>query len=150
MKKILKTILFAAMLILPFSQAWAAESYDEEITLPVGSCFDLNIPEIAGYEVDEQMVMIRNIYGKDTPVLKKVGDTIITILIKLDGNSRMRMNVMVHIVPPEQFMQDDNGGSPSPEVKDEGSKPEGSSAEGNNAEAGAKDDASKAENEKQN
>lgn len=109
MKKVIKLLLLMTILILPLSSALAAENYDEEITLPVGSCFDLNIPEISGYEVDQQMVMIKNIYGKDTPVLKKQGDTVITIILKLDETSRMRMNVLVHIVSPDQFMKEDNG-----------------------------------------
>lgn len=109
MKKLIKLLLMMTILIFPLTHCWAAETYDEEITLPVGSCFDLNIPEIAGYEVDQEMVMIKPIYGKDTPVLKKMGDTVITILIKLEDSSRMRLNVLVHVVSPEQFMKDDTG-----------------------------------------
>lgn len=109
MKKLAKLLLILTILIFPLNSCWAEEQYDEEITLPVGSCFDLNIPEIAGYEVDQKMVMIKTIYGKETPVLKKMGDTVITILIKLDDASRMRLNVLVHVVSPDQFMKDDAG-----------------------------------------
>lgn len=108
-KRLIKLLLIMTIFIFPLNSCWAEEAHDEEITLPVGSCFDLNIPEIAGYEVDQSMVMLRTIYGKETPVLKRVGDTVITILIKLEDSSRMRLNVLVHVVPPDQFMKEDNG-----------------------------------------
>ena len=108
MKYYLKVLLLTLLLMLPLSTGFAAEDCDEEITLPVGSIFDLGIPEICGYEIDQQMVTMRKDYGREMPMLNKLGDTVITVLIKIDDNSRLRMNVLVHVISQEQFMNGDN------------------------------------------
>ena len=80
----------------------ANPSYDEEITLPLGTNFDLEMEEITRYEYDGNYVKAQTVNGKEQFILQKTGDTIITVVLEEKGQ-KTEMKVLVHIVTEQQF-----------------------------------------------
>lgn len=91
--------------------AEANKNYDEEITLPVGTNFDLEMEEITRYEYDGNYVKAQTVNGKEQFILQKVGDTIINVIMEENGQ-KTEMRVLVHIVTEQQF----NGTEPAKEA----------------------------------
>lgn len=88
--------------------AEANNNYDEEITLPVGTNFDLEMEEITRYEYDGNYVKAQTVNGKEQFILQKTGDTIINVIMEENGQ-KTEMRVLVHIVTEQQF----NGTEPA-------------------------------------
>lgn len=82
--------------------AEANNNYDEEITLPVGTNFDLEMEEITRYEYDGNYVKAQTVNGKEQFILQKTGDTIINVIMEENGQ-KTEMRVLVHIVTEQQF-----------------------------------------------
>lgn len=82
--------------------AEANKNYDEEITLPIGTNFDLEMEEITRYEYDGNYVKAQTVNGKEQFILQKTGDTIINVIMEENGQ-KTEMRVLVHIVTEQQF-----------------------------------------------
>lgn len=118
-KKTLATFLLALCLTAQLNFCSAEENYDEEITLPIGTNFDLEMEEVTRYEYDGNYVKAQVINGKEQFILQKAGDTIINVVMEEKGQ-KTELRVLVHIVTEQQF---NASSTPQPEVqKDANSK----------------------------
>ena len=98
----LTTFLLALCLAAQLNICSAEKNYDEEITLPLGTNFDLEMEEVTRYEYDGNFVKIQTVNGKDQFILQKTGDTIITVVMEENGK-KTELKVLVHIVTEQQF-----------------------------------------------
>ena len=58
--KRLAQILLSLCLVTQLNFAQANKNYDEEITLPIGTNFDLEMEEVTRYEYESICIVIRN------------------------------------------------------------------------------------------
>ena len=89
----------------------SAEEYQEELTLPVGAHFDLEMDdEITGMDYDAKIINIEKINGRDVPVLKQTGDTVVTVYFKQDNGS-VPMKFLLHSLTTARYdeVTDDHG-----------------------------------------
>lgn len=96
------TLLLSICLAAQLNFCSADKNYDEEITLPIGTNFDLEMEEITRYEYDGNYVKAQTVNGKEQFILQKTGDTIITVVLEEKGQ-KTEMKVLVHIVTEQQF-----------------------------------------------
>lgn len=96
------TLLLSLCLAAQLNFCSANPNYDEEITLPLGTNFDLEMEEITRYEYDGNYVKAQTVNGKEQFILQKTGDTIITVVLEEKGQ-KTEMKVLVHIVTEQQF-----------------------------------------------
>lgn len=101
-KKTLTTLLLALCLSAQLNFCSAEKNYDEEITLPIGTNFDLEMEEVTRYEYDGEYVKALTINNKEQFILQKAGDTIINVIMD-DKGVRTELRVLVHIVSEQQF-----------------------------------------------
>lgn len=109
--KHLAQMFLSLCLVAQLNFAEANKNYDEEITLPVGTNFDLEMEEITRYEYDGNYVKAQTVNGKEQFILQKTGDTIINVIMEENGQ-KTEMRVLVHIVTEQQF----NGTEPAKEA----------------------------------
>lgn len=109
--KHLAQMFLSLCLVAQLNFAEANKNYDEEITLPVGTNFDLEMEEITRYEYDGNYVKAQTVNGKEQFILQKTGDTIINVIMEENGQ-KTEMRVLVHIVTEQQF----NGTEPTKEA----------------------------------
>lgn len=114
--KFLANLALSLCLVAQLNFASAAKDYDEEITLPVGTNFDLEMEEITRYEYDGNFVDAKTVDGKEQIILKKTGDTIITVIMEEDGQ-KTEMKVLVHIVTDQQFDSPKTTTATTPDIK---------------------------------
>lgn len=100
--KYLANAFLSLCLIAQLNFAHAASDYDEEITLPIGTNFDLEMEEITRYEYDGNYVKAQTVNGKEQFILQKLGDTVINVIMEENGQ-KSEMRVLVHIVSEQQF-----------------------------------------------
>ena len=109
--KHLAQMFLSLCLVAQLNFAEANKNYDEEITLPVGTNFDLEMEEITRYEYDGNYVKAQTVNGKEQFILQKTGNTIINVIMEENGQ-KTEMRVLVHIVTEQQF----NGTEPAKEA----------------------------------
>lgn len=119
MKK--KTILKLALSMLVALQlnVCSAEEYQEELTLPVGAAFDLEMDdEINGMDYDAKMISYQKINNRDVPVLTQAGDTMVTIYFKKGENGTEPVKFLLHALPPARYEEvTDQHGDVKPEFQ---------------------------------
>lgn len=111
MKKKTLATLFLSLCLCAQLNLCSAEKpleYDEEITLPIGTNFDLEMEEVTRYEYDGEYVKNMIVNNKEQFILQKAGDTIITVIMD-DKGVKTELRVLVHIVSEQQF----NSGTPA-------------------------------------
>ena len=109
-KSKLFTLILGFCLALQLNYCRAAE-YNEELTLPVGATFDLEMDdEITGMDYDAKIINIEKINGRDVPVLKQTGDTVVTVYFKTDNGS-VPMKFLIHSLTTARYdeVTDDHG-----------------------------------------
>lgn len=114
-----KTILKLALGLLVAFQlnVCSAESFDEEMTLPVGAAFDLEMDEeIESMEYDAKIISMEKINKREVPVLKQSGDTLVTVYFKKENSAPVPIKFMLHSLPVARYdeVTDEHG-----EVKEE-------------------------------
>ncbi len=105
MKKKTLATLFLSLCLCAQLNLCSAEKpleYDEEITLPIGTNFDLEMEEVTRYEYDGEYVKNMIVNNKEQFILQKAGDTIITVIMD-DKGVKTELRVLVHIVSEQQF-----------------------------------------------
>jgi len=101
-KKTLTSLLLALCLSAQLNLCSAEKNYDEEITLPIGTNFDLEMEEVTRYEYDGEYVKAITVNNKEQFILQKPGDTIITVIMD-DKGVKTELRVLVHIVSEQQY-----------------------------------------------
>ena len=108
----LTTFLLALCLAAQLNICSADKNYDEEITLPLGTNFDLEMEEVTRYEYDGNFVKTQTVNGKDQFILQKTGDTIITVVMEEKGK-KTELKVLVHVVTEQQFNELNDNDTPA-------------------------------------
>ena len=113
MKKQTLATLFLSLCLCAQLNLCSAEKpldYDEEITLPIGTNFDLEMEEVTRYEYDGEYVKNMIVNNKEQFILQKAGDTIITVIMD-DKGVKTELRVLVHIVSEQQFNSANSAGT---------------------------------------
>lgn len=105
-KQSFTSVILALLLSAQLNFCSAEKNYDEEITLPIGTNFDLEMEEVTRYEYDGAFVKAQTVNGKEQFILQKEGDTIINVVMD-DKGQKTELRVLVHIVSEQKF----NGGT---------------------------------------
>lgn len=108
-KKNIAAFILALCLTAQLNFCSADNNYDEEITLPIGTNFDLEMEEVTRYEYDGNYVKAQTVNGKEQFILQKEGDTIINVVMD-DKGQKTELKVLVHIVSENKF---NNGDKPA-------------------------------------
>lgn len=117
-----KTIFkFALGMLVAFQlNVCSAEDYQEELTLPVGAAFDLEMDdEIDGMDYDAKVISIENRNGREVPVLKQAGDTYVTIYFKKQGGGNEPVKFLLHSLSSARYDEvTDEHGDVKPEYQE--------------------------------
>lgn len=119
MKKKMLLKLALSMLVAFQLNVCSAEEYQEELTLPVGAAFDLEMDdEINGMDYDAKMISYQKIDNRDVPVLTQAGDTMVTIYFKKGENGTEPVKFLLHALPPARYEEvTDQHGDVKPEFQ---------------------------------
>lgn len=111
-KKNIAAFILALCLTAQLNFCSADNNYDEEITLPIGTNFDLEMEEVTRYEYDGNYVKAQTVNGKEQFILQKEGDTIINVVMD-DKGQKTELRVLVHIVSEQKFNNGDKSAAPA-------------------------------------